>query len=383
VHEPGVGNQYAITTVAIGEETKSVLAFESFNVLGRVTLDGKPLRAKLEFTSGTAYTDAGGYYVGSLRRKPARHVRVIRCSDGADLGTRVAAKPIEAGVPHDIEITSNEMRVQVVDAQTSRPVAKSLVTIYSVAETGDEALFEPAASDGDGSMTVHDLPQDFMIRICASADHYEKKCIEPFVFDERKRSAEVKLAPLNRSGRIRTDHPLSPSWSAVFFVGPEGAIRERVSVRSDGAFDFRLPHAGPEYAVVASSDLPLFVVPLSETSTDTLEIAVPHVPVRTIELSIAPATAKKDALIALSLDGRYIPQQALGGYQASHGYQGMILGHGPLLMPDLAANNIRVALGPTMSELPPNATIPDFVLDPMYGSKLIFKEVDATNRIVF
>ena len=381
VREPGLGSRFAVATLTAGKETRSLVTFESFNVLGRVTLDGKPLQARLEFTTGSAVSGVDGYYVGSLRAKPSRLVRVIRCSDSRDLGTRMAAKPIEAGVPHDIDITSNEIRVQVADADTDRPIAKAFVVINSAVDVGDAPLFEPATSDSDGSVTLQNMPTDQKVRVCASADHYQQRCIEPFLFgDEPKRSVQVKLLSLPRSGRILANHQFS--WGWLYFVGSDGAVREEVTIRGDGTFDFRYPHASPEYVVVAS-DLPLFVFPLGDAANETLEIPAPQIAARTIEVAIAPQTAKKDGLIAILIDGRYVPQQAQIRHQGFRGQQPMILGRGPLLVPDLAAHSIRVALGPVMAELPPKTTIPDFFLKPEYASKLVFKEVDATNRIVF
>ena len=382
VHEPGFPTKFAIATLTTGKETKSLVTFDSFNVLGRVTLDGEPLKARLDFATGTVVSGADGFYVGSLKGKPwKRQVKAIRCSDGEYVGTHVAATPIEAGVPQNIDLRSNHLRISVVDSETGQPIAKSFVDVSAREADGSNPLTETLTTT-DGNATLRYVPTNAALIVCAGADHYQHTCNEPFLFgDEHERSVQVRLQPKPYSGRLRTDHQL-PWGGLVLFVRPDGSVSEESTLRADGTFDFRAPHVTPEYIVV-SADVPLFVQPLGETPADTMDIVPSALPPRTIEISIAPESAKADALIALFLDGRYIPQRALQLHQGMRGMQFMLIGRGPLRVPDLAAREIRVGLGPSVADFPPKTLVPDWFLRPEYASRMIAKGVDASNRVVF
>lgn len=384
VHEPGYPLGYAVATLTTAQEGHSAIAFDAFHVLGRVTLDDNPVKARLEYRSGMAFSDDDGRFYGALPLPPKNFtISVIRCSDGELLGIHKPLHPLETNVPHDIRIETNEVQVAIVDAETHRGVPKASFTGYSVAEDDEwDFLSETTVpTDADGKGTYHNAPADQKVAICASAPHYKHTCTEPFKFSgTREHSVQIELPPTHHTGRIVTNHEFL--WGFVCFVGPDRAVREGIYINPDGTFEYRLEHTSPEYVVVAS-DLPLFAQALPDAIPGELTIPVPDLPIRSFDVSLSPATGKKDARIGLFIAGRYIPSDALSKHETFRGLQGMILGGGPYRIPDVfAAGPIQVGLGASPEE-------PDFVEESRFllpkpaSLNLIIKEVDATNHVVF
>lgn len=383
VYEPGYPPGFAIVTLSTALAGHSAISFEAFHVLGKVTLDDKPVKARLEFRDGMAFSGDDGHYYGGLPLPPKHFaITVIRCSDGVQLTVHKPLQPLETNVAHDIRIETNEIHITVVNAETHQGVSKASVSINSVAQDNEwDTLSDKNYTDADGRSTYHNAPADQKVAVCASATHYKRTCSDTFTLaDTHQHSVQIELPPNHHAGRILTDHAIL--FALLYFVGPDRAVRERVPVNRDGTFDYQLDHASPEYIVVVSN-LPLFTQNLRDTQAEELEISVPSLPVRSFDVSLSPSSGKKDAWIGLFVAGRYIPDAALGIHESTRGMQSMILGGGPLRVLDIFdAGPIQVALGASREDLVEDPE-DRFIFPKAASWPLVIKAVDATNHVVF
>jgi len=384
--QPAFGLSRALASVKIGEVAHANLELDPFIVSGRLTLDGHPLRARIEFRSGSTVSDDDGQYIAALTGAP-RDLPVIvkRCGDNQVIYTSLPSSPLAAGGRYDIDITSNVVDVKIMDAATSRPIPNANVQVGAFLAGDDDAgaFLAGIAPATDGNTTVSNVPINRQLVICAVASEYRRRCSERFSMAETKsRSITVSLEQKdNLHGRVVSTSAFD--WGRIYFVGPDRTIQEEAALASDGTFSYSRKHQAPEYVVVVSN-APLYVGPLPANPSETLEVSLPACAARELQVSIDPKSPLQDALVGLFVGGLYVPRAALSKHQGAHGFQSVVYGRGPLVVsPVLETGLVQVTLGPAPQEIGKTIpAVPDPFLLPQYATAPR-REVPADGRIVF
>jgi hypothetical protein len=384
--QPAFGISRALASVRVGEVAHANLQFEPFVVSGRVMLDGHPLRARVEFRSGSAISDDDGQYVAALSNAPRDlPVLVKSCGDKKVLYTSLPAASLTPGGRYDIDITSNAVDVKIVDATTHSPVPNATVQVGAFAAGDDDAGaflagVEPAA---DGNTMVSNVPVNRQLVVCAVAAQYRRRCSDRFsMADTKSRSVTVSLERKdNLRGRIIATSPFD--WGRIYFVGPDRVVHEEAALAADGTFSYSRTHQAPEYIVVVSN-APLYVGPLPSNPPETLEVSLPSCATRELHVSIDPRSPQKDALVGLFVGGLYVPRAALSKHQGAHGFQSVVYGRGPLIVSSvLETGLVQVTLGPAPQDIGKTIpAVPDPFLLPQYATAPR-REAPADGRIVF
>lgn len=337
--------------------------------------------------SGYAVTDADGRYSAHLSRPPrALPVRIVDCDSGRIIAMHVPSTPVAENEPHDIQLTTNTLRLRVTDAANGQPIAGARVNAGVLLNRSNGAghFFEDIApTDERGETTVANVPSAQDLIACARAEGYEAHCVEPFVMGgERERRESISLRrQVLRAGRVRASSAVHDGWIA--FVSPAGQLLESADLSADGSFTFSREHAAPEYAVIVAANLPMLVLPLPDRAEAQLDLAVPAVPSRDLQITIGPSLRQEDALIGLYVGGRYVPDQVLFRHQALRGMQSALRGRGPLRIPAIAETGpIHVMLGPAPGDLAARP-VEDVFLHPELIAGRPVKEVGATGIVVF
>ena len=379
-----IGDQSSDVTLRLGEQLTHDVDLQRFRVHGRVTMDGSPIRARLQFSSGSAVTEADGRYDADLGESPRDvPVEVLDCVDGRLLQVAVPAHPLAANEPYDIDIRRNRIRVSVVDAESGRGVEGASVQLAALKSSGsDDADFVTGtspATDQNGAAEVTNVLTNHPLVVCATAERYERMCSrELSLASSHDVTVTVALHSKSRfEGHIRSVAPIQSG--RIYFVGPDARIREWSPIEADGTFVHRLPHVAPEYAVVVST-LPLLVTALGNESV--IDITLPMTNVRDVEVAIK-TLAQRDGLITLFVGDRQIPQQAFAWHQTLRYMQPILFGGGPLRIPQvLETGPIAVGLGPSPRELPELAPDADLCAIPGFAA-CRRKTLAASNTITF
>jgi hypothetical protein len=374
--------------LTLGERAERDVELPSYTVYGHVTVDDAPARVRLEFASGIGVTDSSGQYYASLSAAPRDlPVRIIECGTDRLVQTHVPEAPIAVNEPYDIALVRNEIDVDVVDAVTNAPLPGAAVNcgVLSDVQTGAGSFLEAIdPTDERGRTTIAYVPSGRDLIVCASTAGYARACTEPLVVKPRStRAVTVRLQRNPRQGRVL--FPEALQWGWLYFVTSDGATTERVPLSPDGSFTARRSHNAPEYVVVASN-LPLAVMPLlPDDGEGDLELRWPIArEVRTIDLTIAPENAQKDALVALRVGGLYVPNQAFVDHQLGRGAQAEIYGRGPLRVSDIIETGpIDVILGPAPED-PALASIgADLFILPQFRAHFQVKRVTWEKVVAF
>jgi hypothetical protein len=369
-----------------GQREERDVQLRSFDVYGRVTIDNAPALVRLEFASGAATSDASGHYYASLHSDPRDlPIRVVDCATNVLVQTHVPEFRIEPNRPYDIALFQNEIRVEVVDEVTNLPIENATVNcgVLSDPRTGAGTFLEAIEpTDSRGQTTVAYVPADREIVVCASATAYARACAPPITVKRGDRQkVTVKIAPTARRGRVVV--PQAVQWGWVYFVTAAGVTTERIPLTPDGTFTMKSAHAAPEYAVVVSN-LPLAIIPLELRSDSDLQMLWPAGRVRTVNLSISEQNAQSDALVALHIGGRYVPNQAWVDHQMGRSLQAEIYGRGPLQVRDVVESGpIDVTLGPRPEDPVLRSLGADLFILPQFRSHFQTKRVTPSDTVVF
>jgi hypothetical protein len=342
--------------IVVAEKAQTIrldLVIDTFEIFGRITFNGKPLRSRLAFATGAATSDDAGQYYASLSSDPRDlPVLVLDCDTGQTIHTAVPSSPLDRGRPFDITIESNVLKVRVIDKGTDAPISGGVVQV--IALTDDDAghfLTGAPRTDADGLSLLRNAPDNRPIVVCALAEGYARSCSEALqVRPGEQRAVSVQLESTSRRSRILA--PRQFNHARAYFVHPDLGVLEWAPVKPEGHFEFRHRHQDPTYLVVVS-DQPLLVLPVGENVPDV--IPWPLKPARDVEVSMSEKRSATDATIGLFVGGRYVPQVVMGLHQSLRGLQTEIYGRGPLLIPAiLETGPIVLMLGPPPGEPPPH-----------------------------
>lgn len=349
-----------VVDLAVGDEENVEVLLRTYQFHGRVTLGGSPVKARLEFRTGTAVSDETGRYYAALPADPRNLPVYVRdCDSGRLLYKHLPVTPVLENQPHDIPIPRNRVEVTVLD-ERKRPIPRAKVELGVVFDKDSDAgefLGELQETDAQGKTAGENVPVDRDVIACASHDDFARACSSRFRLGSSTSSEHVTVNLVSRrvrKGRVIAPHSFEFGW--VYFVTPGGHVSERAFMQRDGTFLYKEEHLDPEYIVIVSN-APLAVVPIPEPEEPgaTLTIPYPAAPVLDLEVEIGPGHPHKDGRIGLFVGGRYVPVLAYSMHQDLRGLQTDVWDRGPLRIPSilLTAEPIAIALGPPPEVLPP------------------------------
>ena len=330
----------------IGTRVAATVSIAPAAVFGRVSRNGAPVAAVVAFSTGRAATDpATGEYRASVTAAPNELVRVRPC-DGSPEYVHVFDAPPQLNSAVDIAIPDDEVRVTVADAASKAPIRDASVFVKRLDAAGKDVgvLFVvPSDTSETGEVAVRQVQVGRRVKICATRTSYAVACSEPLVASETP-SVRLELQPM--AARVGKIVPAPNGPAAIGFVSADGRLIENLAVGPDGTFAYSHDLTPGEYAVVTGEHLPLFVSPIGPPLMDGLNITIPPVGARSIEVSIAPDAAQSNGLIAVAVGGLRVPPDLFSIHQTLHGQQPAILGRGPLVIADIMETGpIVVTLG--------------------------------------
>jgi len=346
--EPPYGKRQSLTAeVAAAHQTNVDVTFPSFNFFGTVTVNGKPVHARLIFFTGQAVSDAEGRYNATLAVDPrAEQIRIEPCEEHRGFRYIPPTGPA-ANAAFDLDVRLAKLEVRVTDPQ-HHPVAGASVyfsPIKDVQPNGRAAMYfgsDPRQTDDHGEAAFDDVPRGFLVGICAAHKEFVTKCSDPFDLTKLGESpAVVQFDPVATRGRV-AGHS---GDGYVETVNATGIVTEDVRVGADGTFLFRLPHSAPEHLVYVSESRPLTVLPLPLAPPADLLIQVPAVPVRTFTVTV-PNNKNDFGSLGIWIGGMYVPVDVFNTHMELRGLDSVIHRGASLRVPDIAETGpITVAFG--------------------------------------
>lgn len=355
-----------------------------FTFFGKVTRDGQPIAAELYGTVSDATT---GRYDAVMARNPRTSANWITICEGA-VETAIVpdADPVE-NAAFDIEIASNRIEGEVVDAESQKAIEKASVEYTAMMDDpvfSDAIYFGkgPFITDEHGRFVIQPVLTNKRLQVCASMDDYEYQCADEFTMGKTKEKHlrfEMKRI-VKRRGRIITSIPIE--HGSLTWVTRDGRMTELVhQIDADGSFVWTKPHASDEIVSFTAPGHPLFATQHPAVNDrDDLVIRVPNAPRRTFEVSLSE-TSEGFAFLALRVGNVIVSSYALSAHLQTRRLQSSLHPGRSLLIPDiLATGPIRVILIPGEMMLRyPNIALP---LVPELGS-LPQQDLGDRNAITF
>lgn len=337
------------------------LPLVTFDLFGRVTVDGKPAAARLSFVSGEAISDSEGAYTARLFADPKENlVDVALCTSGARF-RHIVAEPMRPNSRYDIEIDTRRLLVNVADPD-GRAIAGASVSSAPQLRDGTAAYRSEAhETDQSGQISIT-IPEKRAVTVCASHDDYLPSCAN---IAENENSDRIRLQLRRAGSRGRIEGHTGNG--ALFFVDPVGRVIESVRLRTDGSFVAGT--AAAAYLVYTSDAGPLAVLSLNpQSGTRDQVIALPAAATRSFRVRVTEMT--EDAgVIGVWVGGRLIPVDALQLHQESRGIDVLIERGRSLNIRDIAAvGPIEIAFAPFSSGSGTNDDFVDPFSRPPYAS---------------
>jgi len=357
-----------ITVGKFAEESVR-LPIEYTTLFGKVTIAGKepPAPMKIDFYWNgppRAMTDAHGEYFAVLAKALVKdRVIRLRTCDGATDTQFIIDRDVPPNSRFDIDLPSNKLVVEAVDAKSGGPVAGALVRYgaFRSDEMSSTYYFRlamqndaPARTGGDGKYAIENISPDKTIHVCLEHDDYERTCPDTFkMTSDETKTLRVPMQPRSAyRGRIIASQPIASGQ--IYWYSADGQQTENVPMKEDGSFRFNRQHGPDEVLAFVSINLPLLVLRQPQFD-DALEIAIPAAPVRRFEVVLADQSTQTDALVTITVGAVIVPYPAFSQHLALHGSMLDLRNRGPLLVPDiLETGPISVLLGPPPSTVTPS-----------------------------
>ena len=319
VLEPPYAKQQSLAAdIVTGRETALVANFPAFGFFGNLTLNGKPMHARLIFSTGQTVTGIDGRYTATLAADPLlNQIQVEPCDEVRTLTYIPNAAPLPNSV-YDIDVRLATLKVEVTDP-AHNAVEGALVRFSPVKQVrpeGTEVYFGSSGKPTDvhGRVEFDDVPYGFLISVCASHERFAPKCVPVDLTKLEDRPAVVQFDSAGLRGHVAGHR----GQGVIATVAPDGTETEEAAMHSDGTFLFRAPHAAPEYLVYVSDTRPLTVLPLPLVAPADLSVVVPAAPVRNVTVTV-PNMKAPTGYVGVWVGGRYVPLQMLNAHMELRG----------------------------------------------------------------
>ncbi|MDQ3281813.1 MAG: hypothetical protein M3Q69_10400, partial [Acidobacteriota bacterium] len=192
-----------------------------FRVFGRVTVDGEPVRARIEFAHGKTVSSGSGMYDVNLPDEPrARPIRVVPCDAQSEIYTHVPQILLAANARYDINVRPTRLTIRVQDAATAAPLP-GLEPYLGMADDDPvafgESVAHPPATDANGETVVRNIPLDRHLAACVNVPGYTRGCTTSIVREsDTVATATIHLRRRSLRGRIVGSGPVIMGW--LYFV---------------------------------------------------------------------------------------------------------------------------------------------------------------------
>jgi hypothetical protein len=196
------------------DDARQPLHLEAQYVSGRVSRNGSPVAAELDFPSGGTMTDpATGQYRALVARPILRKtlVSVTPCDTRLPYIYRTD-KPVVAGSIHDIEIPAAGIEVTVTNRDTGAPVRGAAVSIAEDEVEYPAYDVDASATDGDGHTQLIPVLHDVPLKVCAWMREFSAACQGGIRVTGETVAVKLRLIPKESRvrGRVVSRQPLSP-----------------------------------------------------------------------------------------------------------------------------------------------------------------------------
>lgn len=345
--EPPWGKRQSLAVdVSAGEEHVADVTFPSFKFFGTVKVNGKPMHARLIFDSGQAVSDDDGRYTALLSGDPrASQIQIEPCAQERTLRFIPRSGPA-ANSAFDLDVRLHVLDVKVTDSR-HQPVANASVRFSPIKEilpSGRSIYFgsKEKQTDKKGLVSFDDVPEGFLLSVCARHKEFAQKCGEPVdLVKLSDNPVPVEFDPVATHGRVEGH----TGWGMVAAVGLARTMTERAELDDTGKFLFTRPHAAPEYLIYISQNRPLTVLPLPSAPSPELLVQVPAVPVRSFTVTV-PDNRSDFSFLGVWIGDMYVPVDVFNTHMEMRGLDSIIHGATPLRVPDIAETApISVAFG--------------------------------------
>jgi len=207
------------------------------------------------------------------------------------------------------------------------------------------------------------LKEGVRYRACATHPDYKRACSDPILVAGPASSTRVVFdAAGTHEGRIVSDKEIVEG--RVYFVGPDGTVREDATVASGGSFTVHDAHFAPEYAVLTSRSHPLAVVHLPVDTGGRLEIPIASGPITSFDAVLSPS--RSVAVITLQIGRTILPLTIVDRYLAQSGSRAILrTGRTAHFAGILADAPVFVVVGP--GRLPENISLDALFFRPEYA----------------
>lgn len=323
--------------VVTGRQSTVNVPFSSFRFFGRVTVNDKPISARLIFFTGEAISDGSGHYTATLPLDPLKNqIQIEPCGEARTFRFIPRSGPAPNSA-FDLDVRLDTLDVLVKDpsgraladaAVRFSPVKEQLSNAYSSLYFGSDEK----ASGPDGRVTFDDVPDGFPISVCARHKDFFTKCSKPLDLKALAGNPTVvQFDPVGMKGRVQGHS--GAGFIAV--VNSAGVQTDSAQLDDDGSFRFKAPHASPEHLVYISRHRPLTVLPLPLAVPSDFVVQIPVVTAHAFTV-IVPNNRNDFAFLGIWLGGLFVPVDLFNTHMEMRGRDSVIHGATPLRVPDIA-----------------------------------------------
>ncbi len=333
-----------------GADSKGNIQLRFDKWFGRVTLDGKPLHARIDVGSGTVSDpDTGEYFTVSTPVPPppadaahrmfkdAAPIAIVACNSEVE----TMFFPDETPVPNvsfDIDVVTNSVTVHTRDSRTGTPVANANVEYRVLAkEDPNRSLLGGVigTTDIDGQFTLQAVPGNRKIVLCASRTDYRRACADAFLMKaERTRRVAITLEEVQtRQGVVRNPQA---AGGTVEWYGSDGRSTETALLAADATFSYTKPHAPGEIVTVTSAGTPLLIFRMPALPDgEIFAITFPSAPIAGFRVTLSDRTRDMKGFFSLSIGDTMVPLGVLSRHLRPRGTRPLFLSPGAVNVPDI------------------------------------------------
>jgi hypothetical protein len=290
------------------------LKLEPVVVTGRVTQASKPVKANIEFATGSVVSDGetGEYYALLTRPPGAQPIRVTVCgSEKAYLD--VPPRALVASDRYEIDIPANHLVVQVVDAATNTPLAKARVNSRPVTERQDLEWRLVGVTSDEGVVRDENVSKTATLEVCAAAPGYDRQCSSNVRMRTETETITLALPRSSkRTVRIAWDHDMGGGMVFVVFQGSVIA-QSPIDPRKMFQLDPTTPSDADVY--IAAPYYPLTRLPVPNLVVDDPVLELPSRSSVSFSVTLPRNAKHAGGSLGIEMGGSPVPSDVLRYFQ--------------------------------------------------------------------
>lgn len=297
-----------------GQTTRANVFLEAAPILGHVTRAGQAVKAHVQFATGETTSDAGtGEYFAYVNGAPAYEPITVTPCDTRKSFIDVPPRPLKANSQYDIEIPSNQLSVQVLDATTRLPVPGARVTNQLLTAENTVPPRDVGITDSNGTVIDEALSKNARFTVCARLTDYETNCETNIRLVNEKQSLTLTL----RRSTARTVRLVSQSdlgFGKIFVVVDARIV---ASANIEHHDQVRIEAATPPNArlFLAAHNYPLRRFDLPNLADEQPTLVLPPASGTPLTITLPASSPHHGGPFTLALGGEAIPRPVLQYYQ--------------------------------------------------------------------